>query len=161
MPVRARFFPAPLPHPALPNADWADAFVIPVNNPGLTAHVAARHVVDSTPAWSRRLMALRDVIVKPLGLKTDQAISNHGQIETIGIFPIIEESETIVILGLDDAHLNFRVVFETDRLDATTTQVKTTTLVKRNNQLGRFYLAAIMPFHRRIVPAMLNAAYGK
>jgi hypothetical protein len=34
--------------------------------------------------------------------------------------------------------------------------VTATTLVLTHNRLGRAYLAAVKPFHRRVVPAMLR-----
>ncbi|WP_033069158.1 DUF2867 domain-containing protein [Thalassospira australica] len=157
---RATARPVTLPHPAMPDADWADAFVIAVDQPDLTAPKAARHVIDSAPAWYHRLLALRNIIVKPLGLKTDLDTAGNAQLETIGVFPLIRETDTCAVLGLDDHHLNFRIVIETEPLGPNATLVRSITLIRRNNGLGHAYLAAVMPFHNRIVPAMLNAAYG-
>lgn len=112
------------------------------------------------PRWYHRLLALRNLLVKPFGLKTDADLADTGA-GTIGPFPITSETDQSVILGLDDHHLNFRIVFETEAIDAHRTLVRSITLVRRNNALGRAYLAAVMPFHNRIVPAMLNAAYGR
>ena len=39
--------------------------------------------------------------------------------------------------------------------------VRATTYVKTHNRLGRIYLAAVMPFHRLIVPAMMNGLQVK
>lgn len=149
-----------LPHPGLPDADWGDSFVITVDQPALSAKQAARHVINSAPQWYHRLLALRNLLVKPFGLKTDADLADTGA-GTIGPFPITSETDQSVILGLDDHHLNFRIVFETEAIDAHRTLVRSITLVRRNNALGRAYLAAVMPFHNRIVPAMLNAAYGR
>ncbi len=38
--------------------------------------------------------------------------------------------------------------------------VTVTTFVKTHNLLGRAYLAAVMPFHKIIVPAMLGRVNG-
>lgn len=153
--------PVKLPHPAMKDADWGDSFVITVDQPDLSARKAARHVITSAPRWYYRLLALRNIIVKPFGLKTGLDIAGDAKVDTIGIFPVVSESDQAVILGLDDHHLNFRIVFETEALDRNRTLVRSITLVRRNNTLGRVYLATVMPFHNLIVPAMLNAAYGR
>jgi hypothetical protein len=44
-------------------------------------------------------------------------------------------------------------------LDRDRTLVRSITLVRRHNTLGRIYLSTVMPFHNLIVPAMLNRAY--
>lgn len=150
-----------LPHPALPDADWGDAFVIIVDEPDLSAQKAARHVVHSAPDWYHHLLALRNIVVKPFGLKTEMTALDDQTSGTIGVFPLISETDQKVVVGLDDHHLNFRVVFEVEPIDQGRTIVRSITLVRRNNMLGRVYLAAVMPFHNRIVPAMLNAAYAR
>ena len=152
--------PVKLPHRALKDADWGDSFVITVDKPGLGAREAARHVINSAPRWYYHLLALRNAIVRPLGLKTALDTAAMTKVDTIGVFPVISETDDCVILGLDDHHLNFRIVFETEALERNRTLVRSITLVRRNNTLGRIYLAAVLPFHNLIVPAMLNAAYG-
>jgi len=160
MPHRASASPVSLPHPALPDADWGDAFIITVNHPILSARHAAQHVISSAPDWYHRLLALRNIIVKPFGLKTDMNTAENDDTEIIGVFPLVSETDKSVVLGLDDKHLNFRIVFETETLAPNRVLVRSITLVRRNNTFGRIYLAAVMPFHNKIVPAMLNAAYA-
>lgn len=57
-------------------------------------------------------------------------------------------------MGFDDAHLDFRVVVEVTS-NCRRQQITATTFVRTRNRLGRLYLAAVKPFHRMIVPAML------
>jgi hypothetical protein len=59
------------------------------------------------------------------------------------------------VLGLDDSHLNFRIVVDVQATGGTTHRITATTLVHRNNWLGRIYLATVMPFHKVIVPTLL------
>ncbi|MGH1454244.1 MAG: DUF2867 domain-containing protein [Paracoccaceae bacterium] len=95
----------------------------------------------SMPGWANALLGLRNMIVKPLGLKTDVANSGDG-----AIFPIESQDETEIILGTDDKHLNFRIsVMQVDG------RVYMGTWVHPHNTLGRAYLAAVMPFHILIV----------
>jgi hypothetical protein len=66
----------------------------------------------------------------------------------------VSASPEQVVMGFDDAHLDFRVVVEVTS-NCRRQQVTATTFVRTRNHLGRLYLAAVKPFHRMIVPAML------
>jgi Protein of unknown function (DUF2867) len=141
-----------LPHPALPQADWADCYRLHIAERGLTAMAAARRTLGHFPPWVRMLMTIRNGIVSPFGLKT----SHHatGSLETIGFFPVISKSPSQVVLGFDDSHLDFRVVIDV-RDDDDGELVSVTTLVWRKITLGKLYIAAITPFHNLIVYSML------
>lgn len=145
------------PDPALPNADWADAFEVTDVAPGSDMRSLARRTVGAMPAWARRLLRLRNAIVTPLGLKPDGRKATVSAAEVIDIFPILAEAEDRIVLGLDDRHLDFRIVVERSPGEAGD-RVRVTTLVHRHNAFGRFYLAAITPFHRAIVTAVLSRA---
>lgn len=98
------------------------------------------------PKWITALMTLRNAIVGPLGLKTDEL--GEGQDR---LFPITYEDTDQLILGADDSHLNFRISIV--RSDG---RIHMATWVHRNNTLGRIYLAVIMPFHKLIVRNCVN-----
>ena len=78
-----------------------------------------------------------------------------------GIFPLISQFPGKVVLGLDDRHLDFRVLVEVRDLGSGRQEVAATTIVKTHNWLGRAYLVIIMPFHRIVVPAMLAQILAK
>jgi hypothetical protein len=147
--------PDPALRTLLPGADFADAFALAV--PGkLNASEASRRVMGRTPSWAARLMAVRDCLVTPFGLKTSAQHVNPN-VDRVGFFPVVEADDSHVVLGFPDRHLDFRVVVATEpRHDETLITV--TTLVRTHNLLGRVYLACIKPFHRLIVPAMLRQA---
>jgi hypothetical protein len=121
----------------LPGYDFADAYAATVST-GVDAPEAARRAFANTPGWAAALMALRDRLVAPFGLKPAPATG----------FPVISQTSDCVVLGFDDRHLDFRVVVTV----ADKTAILTT-VVRRHNWLGRAYLAAIMPFHRLIARA--------
>lgn len=139
---------------ALPGATYRDAFALVLPEP-MDAKEAIRRTLGTSPGWVSALMAMRKAIVAPFGLK-------HGlhpeHKQRIGFFPIISEAQDRVVLGLDDHHLDFRIVADVEQLPDGTSRLTATTLVRTHNRLGRVYLAAVMPFHRAIVPAMLNQA---
>ncbi len=140
---------------ALPQADFADAFAILVDEPGLDAPTAARRVFVHSPGWVRALAGLRNQIVGVFfGLKTPETA---GAGPRVGWFPLVSSAPDRVVLGIDDKHQDFRVVV-TVTAHGTQTQVTVSTIVRTHNALGRCYLAAVMPFHRIIVPTMLRQA---
>ncbi len=138
----------------LPGASFADAFAIDIDDPGLDADAAARRVMGSVPGWVRYLLVLRDAVVRPFGLKGTDAVSKTAS-DRIGFFPCISCSPERVVMGFDDTHLDFRVVVDLSKIDGASQRVTASTVVKPHNIFGRVYLTVVMPFHRRIVPAML------
>jgi hypothetical protein len=138
----------------LAGAQFADAFRLEVDGRALDARKAAEKIFAHSPAWIDALLRLRNMMVTPLGLKTSGAAETTPR-GMIGIFPVLSETPDRLVAGLDDKHLNFRVVVDV----ATSGQrqdVTATTLVLTHNLPGRVYLAIIVPFHRLIVPAMMR-----
>jgi Protein of unknown function (DUF2867) len=109
------------------------------------------------PRWVEALLALRNIMVAPFGLKTsgDGEPAPGGM---IGLFPVVSEAPDRLIAGFNDSHLDFRVVVDVMPSDHGQ-QVTATTLVLTHNLLGRIYLATIVPFHRLIVRNMLQRAF--
>ena len=145
--------PEPALRQSLPGSQFIDAFAIITPDTGLSARAAADQALGSSPAWARALLATRDRIVAPLGLKASHALSGHH--DRIGIFPVISEAPERVVVGLDDEHLDFRAFIDTAPAEGRL-RVTVTTVVRTHNLLGRAYLAVILPFHRVIVRAMLE-----
>ncbi|MDX2203940.1 MAG: DUF2867 domain-containing protein [Hyphomicrobiaceae bacterium] len=151
--------PSPVAPPAdlgdiLPGADFADAFALDAKEADLDALGAARRALEPMPPWIAGLLRMRDRIVRPLGLETVADLARTPGARC-GIFPILSATPQRVVLGLDDRHLDFRIVIDTSACAPGGTHVTVTTLVKRHNLLGRAYLASIMPFHKLIVPSLL------
>ncbi len=135
----------------LPGANFSDAYV--AHGPGFaTAMDAAQCAFGTMPAWISRLMALRNAMVAPFGLVNEPPASNPN---IIGMFPVLSQSKDSVLLGLNDKHLDFRLVVE---LFNGGRSVSLTTLVQTHHVLGRIYLTVVMPFHRIIVATILAQA---
>lgn len=144
----------PPPEDVLAGAQFADRFVLITEGLSLTALSAAERALGRTPRWVGSLMVLRNLAVRPFRLKTglEPTVLPYGR---IGIFPLISQFPGKVVLGLDDRHLDFRVLVEVRELGRGRQEVSASTIVKTHNWLGRTYLVIIMPFHRIVVPAML------
>jgi hypothetical protein len=141
----------------LAGAQFSDAFGISIDGAALDARHAAEKMLGRSPRWIEALTALRDCLVKPFGLKTSSATEAFA--DRIGFFPVLSETPSRLVAGLNDSHLDFRVVVDV-AASGHGQQVTATTLVLTHNLLGRIYLTIILPFHRLIVRSMLRQVAG-
>ena len=138
----------------MPDADFADAYEADLQGT-FSAIKAAHQIFKGSPRWMIPLLAVRNALVRPFGLVS--TAKTRGT-ERIGFFPLLSVTENQVVMGLDDKHLDFRLVVNTSAAAANATHVVVSTVLKRHNLLGRAYLAVILPFHRAIVPAFIKGA---
>jgi hypothetical protein len=138
----------------LAGAQFVDAYSIAVHGSALDARHAAERMITRQPRWAEALLTLRNILVKPFGLKTSGAGGTAPR-QMIGIFPIVSETPDRLVAGFNDSHLDFRFVVDV-AASGDRQQVTATTLVLTHNWLGRTYLTLILPFHRLIVRAMLR-----
>lgn len=162
MPVQA-LAPEASTAPLLAGAGFADAYRLIVEGPVLDATAAANRIFSRTPRWISALLALRNRLGAPIGLKgTDETVLDAklppAKRRRIGFFPVVSEARDRVVMGFDDWHLDFRVVVDVAALGADRQETIATTLVRTHNRIGRAYLTFIMPFHRVIVRTMLAQA---
>ena len=142
----------------------ADAFAIQLpfgasSDPG----VLARFMIAQQPSWIGWLTNVRDAIVGHFGLKTAKhlaTLSSEAKAGRVGIFKVYSTSETEIVLGENDRHLDFRVsVLCTPGLAPNLGfQLTVSTVVHCHNLLGRAYILLIAPFHRMVVKASLRRA---
>ncbi len=135
----------------LPAADWFDRYEIRLDGPMLTPRAAADRLFGDPPGWVTALMGLRNRIV---GWRACAVFRSRPATK-----PAVSRSwkrGKRCVLGFDDRHLDFRIVVETG-MKAGAAMLGVTTLVRRHNRFGRLYIAAVAPFHRRIVTTSLQA----
>ncbi|MGZ2258421.1 DUF2867 domain-containing protein [Roseobacter sp. A03A-229] len=121
-------------HSYVAPGDFLDCYQVSSTLPALTA----AQIIVEFPGWAKALVALRSVLVAPFGLLNE----GTGDAEKLGPFPIEQTSDTEVIAGFNDKHLEFRV-----SVHSAQGRVSLATWVHAHNIGGRAYLAAIMPFH--------------
>ncbi len=152
--------------------DFLDCFSVTVDN-AWAANVAtmpeiAALIVETEVPGAEQLVKLRNLIVKPLGLKTSDDMSQQSgpsspqnmQVgDRVGFFKIYSIERNEIILGEDDVHQDFRVSLFRAPGDPTTLYLAT--CCQRHNLFGHLYLAAILPFHKMIVKGMLDGAARK
>lgn len=118
------------------------------------------------------LMATRNILVKPFGLRTSplgcpvsSLLADNQACLFAQRFPVIEQyinsedNYAEVILGADDKHLRFRSSVAVRRLSNGDIRVSLATKVKCRNAFGRLYMAMIQKVHLSyVVPTMLQQA---
>lgn len=114
----------------------------------MTADILFEHMFIQLPPFVLKLLKLRDVLVKPLGLKTGTTFRDR----------IIERDEEEIIIGAEDKHLSFWVSVYCSRLHCDQQTAAITTAVKYHKFFGKCYFAAIKPFHKLIVGYLFHKA---
>lgn len=164
-------------HDHLSPTDHQDRFSVTVEAPdwvnaGASASLAAvlDGFMNASPRGVARLMALRNTLVRPLGLRTSPLgcpvssllSSDRGQLFAHR-FPVLdqrvspEDRHAQVILGANDKHLRFRSCVSVRCLDAHRIEVSLATRVQEENLWGHLYWTLIDRVHRRYVsPALLR-----
>jgi len=149
---------------AFKSVNLADAFSIQLPSGACkNPDVLARFMFSVQPFWIGALTNLRDAIVAAFGLKTAKhlaTLSGDPTAKRISIFRVFSISETEVVLGENDKHLDFRVsiLCTPESPPNTGSQLTLSTVVHCHNRLGNTYLSIIAPFHRQVVKASLRRA---
>lgn len=121
---------------------------------------------SSGPKWANSLLKIRDLIVKPFGLKTSEQIAkspqqpDHMRYEVgsqHGIFKLLYKSENEVVLGQEDTHLDVKVSLLLEpSINESNKTLSITTAVKFNNFFGKLYFLPVKPIHKLIVRKSLE-----
>jgi hypothetical protein len=128
--------------------------------------------MENPPTSVSRMMAFRNVLVKPIGLRTSplgcpvsSLLSKQREHLFANRFPVLEQSTNSndsfsqVILGADDKHLKFRSCVSVKIINSHHIEFTLGTRVQCKNLFGRFYMAVIDRVHRGYVtPTMLRMA---
>jgi hypothetical protein len=129
--------------------------------------------LENRPLAVSRMMAFRNVLVRPLGLRTSplgcpvsSLLSDKSRSPLFaGRFPVLQLRESVdgatseVILGADDKHLRFRSCVGVLRHADGSATVSLGTRVQTSNWFGVIYMAVIDRTHKKyIAPTMLRLA---
>ncbi len=126
--------------------------------------------LENRPSTVGRMMQLRNVLVKPLGLRTSplgcpvSSLLGACPQTFAGRFPVLDQRvdadhRAEVLLGADDRHLRFRSSVGVERLADGRLRIALATRVRTRNLFGRAYMALIERTHRHyIAPTMLRMA---
>lgn len=144
---------------------YSDSFVVSMQRDNIEPWELIAAFFQSAPGWVDGLFILRNQMVKHLGLQTGSENSRdltppYQVGRKIGIFRIITLTDSEVVLGEDDRHLDFRISLLLNS-DGVGYQLEVSTLVKTKNTFGVAYFSVVKHIHRLIVPIMLKAMATK
>jgi len=154
----------------LAGAFFYDCYVISIPDTTPAALDYFLTALANTPPWVNSLMALRNKIVRFVGLKdlgglgdlnTSKPASAYAPRDRVGIFTLISNSPNEALLGDHDKHLNVVLsIYKHPPEQNGAQSISVTTVVHIHNLLGRIYMLPVTPLHKLIAPAVLNRIVG-
>ncbi|QEY51341.1 DUF2867 domain-containing protein [Legionella longbeachae] len=150
-------------HNALPRIDYSDAFLGEhIDSSNITIERVAQLFFSSSPAWARKLLIIRNALVGWMGLKT-QSIGRDNEIafnlvigQKIGLFRLYNRTESELLFGEDDKHLDVRMI-----LKKGDQAITITTLIQFKNIWGKCYFKMVRIFHQQIIKSQLKKVLKK
>ncbi len=136
-------------------ATYVEAYRVRLTNPQASVTELFFAVFGHRPVWMKALFIARNVLVRPLGLAVPpvaQILSNARRErycagDTILSWPIFALTETELVAGRNNAHLDFRFSILKEQHGDGVDGVFST-VCAAHHWGGRLYLKAILPFHR-------------
>ncbi len=133
---------------------FCESYHAPLNQPGQSVTDLFEAVLGHHPRWIKAALILRNRVAGRAGLAVapDDAIRSferkpcYAVGDTIGPWPIYHLSETELIAGRDNSHLDFR--FSILKLGSPVPSAAFSTVCSAHNIFGKIYLFLIIPFHR-------------
>ena len=108
------------------------------------------------PGWVNTLFKLRNALVRPFGLQTDNG--DAKQLEKAirsgrdyRMMSVVGKTDNETVISLDDKHLKAYL-----SVYAEAHEIHLSTLVRYHNRLGFFYFNLIHPFHTLVVKSMFR-----
>jgi len=146
-------------------AYFQDAYRAPLNRTTASVIDVFFAVFAHHPMWMRILLIVRNRIAAACGLdapKTSEIVnleikSSYAVGDKIGVWPLFSLTETELVAGRDNKHLDFRVsVLKETGGEAASVVVSTVCVV--HNVFGKLYLCFIVPFHKWGVRLLISRA---
>ncbi len=140
---------------AMVDAAWfSDSHRATPIDPGLSVVDLFEAVLGHHPRWIKTLLMLRNRVAGLVGLAIapDATIRSFDRRnayavgDMIGPWPIFALTDTELIAGRDNNHLDFRL--SVLKLNTPSPTVAISTICNVHNRFGKVYLFFIVPFHR-------------
>ncbi|WP_244941033.1 DUF2867 domain-containing protein [Legionella sainthelensi] len=143
---------------ALPRIDYSDAFLVEyIDSSNIAIETVAELFFNSSPVWARKLLIIRNALVGWMGLKTrliakdKERVSNLVIGQKIGLFRLFNRTESALLFGENDKHLDVRMI-----LKKADQAITITTLIQFNNIWGKCYFKIVRIFHQQIMKSQLK-----
>ena len=144
-----KVYKSPLPENSriirYPDANYRDCFRCRLQNPGkVSPNQVMAAFWTTSPAWLKFLFRLRDLLVRPFGLKTGEGASREKLEEALdngessGFMSLAERTAAATLVAYMSIYIEGGQVFAS-------------TVVRYHNKLGVVYFNLIRPFHVLVV----------
>lgn len=145
--------------------DFRDSYCAPLSNPGANVVDLFHAVFARPPGWMKSLLIVRNSLARRAGLvapTTSEILRPNTQGsyvvgDVIGVWPVYALTETELVAGRDNHHLDFRLSV-LKRVNEGGASVIITTICNTHNRFGRNYLRVIVPFHKWGVQQLIRRA---
>lgn len=147
--------------PALADAYFAHCASVALPVWPSSALQAHRALMALSPRWLQLAMAVRNRVMRWLGMKDLGRIAETGHVvdpqpgERVGIFTLLSATPDQVVLGDRDRHLSVSLSLQLCQ-SPDGVRLYCTTVVEQPTRFGRLYMLPVDPVHRVIVPLMLH-----
>lgn len=143
--------------------NYSDAFecIAPISDQVTPDHLQIAFW-ESEKSWIKTLFKLRNMLVKPFGLKTSKKENTGSIAACIGkgtshhIASVSDRSANETILLLDDKHLKAYISMSIQEAEDNMKRVTVCTIVHFHNWFGYLYFYSIDLFHSIVVRSMLK-----
>lgn len=149
-------------------AYFKDSYTTPLRETNTDIVTIFSAVFAHHPMWMKLILIIRNRIASLCGLEaasTSEMLhpafkGSYRVGDKIGVWPIFLLTESELVAGRDNKHLNFRLSVLKVK-DGDTARVVVSTICMVNNTFGKVYLFFIIPFHKwgvqRLIKNAVNA----
>lgn len=142
--------------------DYSDVYTCDITNTkNITPDDIQVAFWTKMPGWVNNLFKLRNILVKPFGLDSNEKSNLQEFAECIrtggkyNFVSIPQKSPNETVLCLEDKHLMAYLSVYIQRKEENENTIYTTTLVNFHKKFGYVYFYAIYPFHHLVVRKMV------
>lgn len=149
----------------LSGSHFFDSYSFYTNQPSRKSLQIWLDHASNIPAWVNFLMTCRNKIVSTMGLKNlghlgdidnNKSLDEYKVGDKVGIFTLLFVSDTEIILGDFDKHLDVHLSIY--KQDNDSNLISISTVVHVHNSLGKLYMLFVKPMHQLIVPSSIKNA---
>jgi Protein of unknown function (DUF2867) len=146
-------------------AYFQDSYRAPLSRPHATPVEIFFAIFGHHPPWMKGILIVRNKVASWCGLEAPTAsellhveIRNSYAVgDKIGVWPIFALSETELVAGRDNKHLDFRLSVLKE-IEGEMASVVVSTICTVHNTAGKVYLFFVVPFHKWGVRRLMSKA---
>jgi Protein of unknown function (DUF2867) len=120
------------------------------------------------PVWMKLMLAARNRLAlwggldapKPMDIFNVERKSSYVVGDVIGVWPLLALTESELIAGRDNKHLDFRVSILKKTIGKNGAVIFVSTICVVHNWFGKTYLFFVLPFHRWGLKRLIARARG-